>query len=154
MIYYFAKERGRHTSSISGFSLLELLIVVGIILVIATIAVPSFLRARQAANESAAASSLHSINVAENVYLMTNHLFGTMDQLIADGLLDSRFQDTLSGYNYILALPADNLNYVATAAAANSNNGRFDYYSVPDYVIRYSTEASRAPAGLTGQPVQ
>ena len=40
-----------------GFSLIELLIVVAIILIIAAIAVPSFLRSRIAANESAAVGS-------------------------------------------------------------------------------------------------
>ena len=48
-----------------GFSLLELLIVVAIILIIATIAIPSLLRSRQAANESAAVATLRTINTAE-----------------------------------------------------------------------------------------
>ncbi len=41
-----------------GFSLIELLIVVAIILIIAAIAIPNLLRARMAANESSAASSI------------------------------------------------------------------------------------------------
>src|SRR5437660_10889954 len=52
-----------------GFSLLELLIVVAIILIIATIAIPSLLRSRQAANESAAVASVRTINTAEVTYL-------------------------------------------------------------------------------------
>ena len=47
--------------STKGFSLIELLIVVAIILIIAAIAIPNLLRARLAANESSAAGSLHSI---------------------------------------------------------------------------------------------
>jgi len=31
---------------------------------------------------------------------------------------------------------------------------RYDYYSGPDFVVRYSMLATRAPAGLTGFPVQ
>src|SRR5271154_530659 len=51
-----------------GFSLIELLIVVAIILIIAAVAVPSFLRSRIAANESAAVASLRTLNTAEMSY--------------------------------------------------------------------------------------
>lgn len=51
-----------------GFSLIELLIVVAIILIIAAIAIPNLLRARMAANESSAASSIRTINTAEVSY--------------------------------------------------------------------------------------
>ena len=51
-----------------GFSLIELLIVVAIILIIAAIAIPNLLRARIAANESSAASSIRTINTAEVTY--------------------------------------------------------------------------------------
>ena len=54
-----------------GFSLIELLIVVAIILIIAAIAIPNLLRARIAANESSAASSVRTINTAEIGYLTT-----------------------------------------------------------------------------------
>jgi type IV pilus assembly protein PilA len=51
-----------------GFSLIELLIVVAIILIIAAIAIPSLLRSRIAANESSAVSSLRTITTAETTY--------------------------------------------------------------------------------------
>src|ERR1700693_3674160 len=51
-----------------GFSLIELLIVVAIILIIAAIAIPNLLRARIAANESSAVSSIRTINTAEISY--------------------------------------------------------------------------------------
>src|SRR6059036_799854 len=51
-----------------GFSLIELLIVVAIILIIAAIAIPNLLRARIAANESSAVSAVRSINTAEFTY--------------------------------------------------------------------------------------
>ena len=44
-----------------GFSLIELLIVVAIILIIAAIAIPNLLRARMAANESSAVASIRTI---------------------------------------------------------------------------------------------
>ena len=55
-----------------GFSLIELLIVVAIILIIAAIAIPNLLRARMAANEASAAASIRTINTAEITY-QTNY---------------------------------------------------------------------------------
>src|SRR5882724_10656047 len=54
-----------------GFSLIELLIVVAIILIIAAIAIPNLLRARIAANEASAASGIRTINSAEVSYNST-----------------------------------------------------------------------------------
>jgi type IV pilus assembly protein PilA len=51
-----------------GFSLIELLIVVAIILIIAAIAIPNLMRARMSANESSAAGSIRTINTGEVSY--------------------------------------------------------------------------------------
>ena len=51
-----------------GFSLIELLIVVAIILIIAAIAIPRFLQARMAANEAAAVAALRTLNTAQISY--------------------------------------------------------------------------------------
>ena len=57
-----------------GFSLIELLIVVAIILIIAAIAVPNLLRSRMAANESSAAASLRTIATANVTYSSTYNI--------------------------------------------------------------------------------
>ena len=54
-----------------GFSLIELLIVVAIILIIAAIAIPNFLRSRVAANQASAIESLRVISTAEVTYSTT-----------------------------------------------------------------------------------
>jgi type IV pilus assembly protein PilA len=54
-----------------GFSLIELLIVVAIILIIAAIAIPNLLRSRMAANEASAVGSLRTLNTAEVTYSTT-----------------------------------------------------------------------------------
>src|SRR5438034_2037991 len=95
-----------------GFSLLELLIVVAIILIIATIAIPSLLRSRQSAQESSAVAQLRTINTAEITYLSSNQgSYGDTPSLITQGLLDNRFSGSVSGYNY--AVTASGPNYTA-----------------------------------------
>jgi len=68
-----------------GFSLIELLIVVAIILIIAAIAIPNLLRARMAANESSAVASLRTINTAEITYNSTYPTVGFSPNLVALG---------------------------------------------------------------------
>ncbi len=58
------------TQPCGGFSLVEVLVVVMIILVIAAIAVPSFVHARMSANEAAAVASMKTIHTAEVLYAM------------------------------------------------------------------------------------
>jgi type IV pilus assembly protein PilA len=154
------KEQGElMTEYNEGFSLLELLVVVAIILIIATIAVPSLLRARQAANESGAVANLRTIHTAEVTYLSSSGgTYGGIADLVTAGLLDSRFNAAaLGGYSYVVtAAPAD---YTATATPSATNNGRYGYFTTPDGVIRYQTAASTNcfpcfPPGQGGTPVQ
>src|SRR3989442_8099386 len=141
-----------------GFSLLELLIVVAIILIIATIAIPSLLRSRQSAQESSAVAQIRTINTAEITYLSANQgSYGGIPELITQGLLDTRFSGSVSGYNY--AVTATGTDYTTSATPTSTNAGRFGYYSTPDAVIRYQTASSTNcspcfPTGLSGSPVQ
>jgi len=68
-----------------GFSLIELLIVVAIILIIAAIAIPNLLRARMAANESSAVASVRTINTAEVTYNSTYPTIGFSPNLVSLG---------------------------------------------------------------------
>jgi prepilin-type N-terminal cleavage/methylation domain-containing protein len=136
-----------------GFSLLELLIVVAIILIIATIAIPSLLRSRQAANESAAVASVRTITTAEVTYLSSSGgFYGDIPMLVSAGLLDTAFNGIRGGYQY--SISNSGMDYTIWAAPASTNNGRFAYYSVPDGVVRYSTQTALAPTGQAGNPVQ
>lgn len=58
----------RRTRRAAGFSLIELMIVVAVILIIAALAIPNLLRARMSANESAAVSALRTLATQETNY--------------------------------------------------------------------------------------
>jgi type IV pilus assembly protein PilA len=139
-----------------GFSLLELLIVVAIILIIATIAIPSLLRSRQSANESGAVANMRNLNTAEVTYSSTHSsLYADIPDLVALGLLDDRYGNArFNGYQFTVGLTPGGTNYTAYATGASANTSRYDFYSSPDFVIRYTTAASRAPVGMNGAPVK
>jgi prepilin-type N-terminal cleavage/methylation domain-containing protein len=64
-----------------GFSVLELLVAVGVILILGAIAVPRFLGSRESADQAAAAASIHAIVVAQTNYAVTYPQAGYADTL-------------------------------------------------------------------------
>jgi type IV pilus assembly protein PilA len=138
-----------------GFSLIELLIVVAIILIIAAIAIPNYWKARMAANESAAANAIRTINSAEISYLSAYPTAGyasltalagaspctpssTTACLIDDNLATATASPGKSGYVYSLTATSANY-YVAARPVAPNTSGTRAFCSVEDAVIRYNT---------------
>ncbi len=136
-----------------GFSLIELLIVVAIILIIAAIAIPNLLRARMAANESSAVASIRTINTAEITYNSTYPTvgFGTLASVGSPAgvctpssttacLIDSVLTlGTKSGYTFHAAAaggpPA--VTYFATGVPVTVNQtGIRSFCSYEDAVVR------------------
>ena len=141
----------------NGFSLLELLIVVAIILIIASIAVPNLLRSRQSANEAGAVSTLRAVNGAQTTYLSTNGVFGTFVQLSADGMIDARFSANgalVGGYTY--SVYGGGTNDYRVSAIVSGTQSRYNYYTGTDNIVRYRDAApgETLPAGISaGDPL-
>jgi type IV pilus assembly protein PilA len=138
-----------------GFSLIELLIVVAIILIIAAIAIPSFLRSRMAANESAAVASLRTLNTAQVSYNSAYPSVGYAASLPALGgtsctppnstgacLIDTALAGGLkSGYTFTLSnvsgTPNSTYSFIATPVVWNYSGIRY-FCTFADAVVRSS----------------
>lgn len=150
-----------------GFSLIELLIVVAIILIIAAIAIPNLLRAKMSANEASAVASCRTLNTAIVAFSTT---YGTDPTLLANlgpattpsstsaDLVDSLLGTasvpaTKSGYS-ITYTPASSTPpitaYTILAKATTQNTtGQRMFFTDQSGVIRYTTDASTPTVAST-----
>jgi prepilin-type N-terminal cleavage/methylation domain-containing protein len=157
-----------------GFSLIELLIVVSIILIIAAIAIPNLMSARRSANETSAVGSLRAINTAQISYsaaypevgftLTLANLGGPLGGACVPSTTSGCFigSDLSSGIKqgYTFALGANSTgvstpqnNYSVTAnPTAPNQTGVRSFCSFEDAVIRYSTSSGLANPCPAGQP--
>ena len=163
-----------------GFSLIELVIVVSIILIFAAIAVPNLLRSRIAANEASAVGSVRAINTSARTYYSTYHN-GYPAGLVAMGtasaagttpscgealLIDNQLTlGTKTGYNFTYSDGSgDTPNAAMQGGCAGWNtytvnadpvtpgtSGQRHFYSDQTGVIRYN---ANGVAGTTDAPVQ
>jgi prepilin-type N-terminal cleavage/methylation domain-containing protein len=140
-----------------GFSLIELLIVVAIILIIAAIAIPNLLRSRIAANEASAVGSLRTINTAEVTYASTYPALGFAPSLAILGPGANCGNSTATTANAVLldCVLGANSPGGATAANANTKSGFLFYITggaaVGNVVNSYQSNADPVTVGQTGQ---
>jgi prepilin-type N-terminal cleavage/methylation domain-containing protein len=130
-----------------GFSLIELLIVVAIILIIAAIAIPNFLRARMAANEASAVQSMRTIHTAEIAYSASGWSNGTSTIGFSTQLQD--LGGSSAACNLPTATSACQLDDVM-ANATTATAGKSGYYFTYAPVVAGSTNVGFA---LNGEPV-
>jgi type IV pilus assembly protein PilA len=138
----------------NGFSLIELLIVVAIILIIAAIAIPNFLNAKMAANEASAVSSIHAVNTAEVTYSSMNPTVGYA-ALLSDlgpavgGFIDGNLAGgQKSGYTFTYSAPGSPpyLMYTFNAdPSMRSVTGQRSFYSDQTNLIHYNESAAAGP---------
>lgn len=162
-----------------GFSLIELLIVVAIILIIAAIAIPNLLRARIAANESSAVASLRTINTAQVSYSTNYSTVGFATALTNLGpspanpcaassttacLIDSTLANNgnpagsgKSGFQFVTTgatsgTSTTNVIYFSTATPTVLNQtGSRAFCSYEDGVVRYNLTGTIAGSEATCQ---
>jgi prepilin-type N-terminal cleavage/methylation domain-containing protein len=159
-----------------GFSLIELLIVVAIILIIAAIAIPNLMRSRIAANDAAAASTVRTLNTTEVTYSTTYPTAGyapdlkTLGPGVSSGcpssgptstaacLLDATLGDpgstgttyaTKDAFHYLVTGVGSNptTDYVVFAVPIGSSSGDKDFCSYSDAVVRFQGDSS--PSGAS-----
>jgi prepilin-type N-terminal cleavage/methylation domain-containing protein len=146
-----------------GFSLIELLIVVAIILIIAAIAIPNLLRSRMAANEASAVGSLRTINTAAVTYSTTYNSQGYPATLAALGtsgaatsasadLIDSVLSaGTKSGYMFAFSgdgkTPSNGYKITADPTSRGTS-GQRGFYTDQSGVIRNDPTTTATSASL------
>ncbi len=144
-----------------GFSLIELLMVVAIILIIAAIAIPNFIRARMSAKEAAAVSSVRTIATAEVAYLGSYPTLGYAAQLsdlgtggaspcVPSSASGCLIDDTLANAGsppgkggYVYTATGTLGTYLITAVPLSNTQGERSYCEVADNIIRVN------PAGTS-----
>jgi prepilin-type N-terminal cleavage/methylation domain-containing protein len=156
----FAESKAKTISarqSDCGFSLIELLIALTILLILAAMAVPSYMAARARANEASAASSVRAIISAQNLYRNTFGFFTSLNNLGQDYLTDNLLAaGSKSGYVFS-ATPgtSPSLEFAVDAtpilSIGPSATGSRAFYGDESAIIRFSLTGA---ADSTSPPIQ
>src|SRR6201993_2018912 len=161
--WYKTFSQGDLMKKQKGFSLIELLIVVAIILIIAAIAIPNLLRSKIAANQASAVGSLRTLNTSCIAFSTSYGQFpaaltnlgpvssgGTASSTSAD-LIDSVLSaGTKSGYTFKYTAGNANQSYTITATPITAaTTGQSMYFTDQSGVIRVDTSGSGASAAST-----
>jgi type IV pilus assembly protein PilA len=143
-----------------GFSLIELLIVVAIILIIAAIAIPNLLRSKMAANEASAVASMRTYNTSiisyANLYATTPSALSNLGPSASPSSTSADLVDNLlgattpvkSGYNFSYS-QTNTTQYVIWAAPSSSSSGQRQFFTDQSGVIRQTTDGSTPSATST-----
>ena len=146
-----------------GFSLIELLIVVAIILIIAAIAIPNLLRSKMAANEASAVSSLRTLNTSIVAYSTTYSTdpanLASLGPATTPSSTAADFVDQLlgtdpavkSGYSiaYTSGGGSPVTTYTLIATPVSTSTGQRKFFTNQSGVIRQTTDGSAPTSAST-----
>jgi hypothetical protein len=126
--------------------------------IIAAIAIPNMLAARLAANEGLAIRSMQTISSAEGMYYTAFAKYGTLDELGAQGLIDSQIATgSKNGYNFSIELTSNEMNgegFAATATPAEYlRSGRRSFYVDESMIVR-AGDNHGAPSTSADAPLE
>jgi len=135
------QSKSGKTKTSQGFSLIELLVVVAVILIVAAIAIPNFIRSKMRANEAAAVANLRNITTAEIVY-STTYGIGFSDNLAKLG-------------GTLLLVDQNNAGLIDSVLASGSKTGYTFTYSIlsqdaAGHVVAFAVTADPTLAGKSG----
>ncbi len=158
-----AEKKRKKSLSDRGFSLIELLIVVAIILIIAAIAIPNFIQSKIRANEAATVANLRTITTANVIYSTAYSIGYASDLLPLSGsgavnesnaqLIDAVLASkTKSGYSFSYAVLSTQSDGSISAYSINADplalnlTGVRHFYADQSGVIRVNVGATAGPS--------
>jgi type IV pilus assembly protein PilA len=157
-------QKIRTSAYAEGFSLIEVLVVVAVILIIAAIAIPNYLRSRMRANEAAAVANLRNISTAEVIYNTTYGIGYSLDlnklggnPVVPDatqaGLIDSVLSSgAKTGYSFSYAVLSKDSSGNVLAYSVNAdpaipgNTGDKHFYTDQSAILRQNLTAAAGPS--------
>lgn len=142
-----------------GFTLLELLICLELIVILSAMALPNLLQSRDAANETSAIGSLKAINGAEANYRTRSGAYANLSTLLSSNLIDkalgnaSSSASLRSGYYFsVTPVTGNTSQYYVTASPVPKTGTRVFYTDETGVIFAAASTATLPTSDASGVP--